>query len=129
MQYKTLRRFAFSILSGFAFCLLSAVAALAHPLGNFTINHYSRLQIASNRLTLRYIVDLAEIPAFQELQRMDTNNDGKQSAEELQAYAEQAAARYREGLRLTIDGTSHTFQSTAARIETRVGAGGLPTLR
>ena len=43
---------------------LPAVAA-AHPLGNFTINRFSRLEVSGHRVYVRYVLDLAEIPTFQ----------------------------------------------------------------
>jgi ABC-type nickel/cobalt efflux system permease component RcnA len=109
--------------------LLFGNAVLAHPLGNFTVNHFSHLQISNGRITVRYIVDMAEIPAFQTLQTIDTNNDGKQSAEELKTYAEQNASRYAEGLLLTVDDASVKLQPVASNITTPEGTGGLPTLR
>jgi ABC-type nickel/cobalt efflux system permease component RcnA len=43
---------------------LPAVAS-AHPLGNFTINRFARVEIAGDRLYVRYVVDEAEIPTLQ----------------------------------------------------------------
>ena len=40
----------------------------AHPLGNFSISHYSAIRVGSEGIGLRYVVDLAEIPTFQEMQ-------------------------------------------------------------
>ena len=37
----------------------------AHPLGNFTINRYSRIEPSGDRLYVLYVLDLAEIPTFQ----------------------------------------------------------------
>ena len=37
----------------------------AHPLGNFTINRYSRVEPSGDRLYVLYVLDLAEIPTFQ----------------------------------------------------------------
>ena len=37
----------------------------AHPLGNFTVNHYVGLDIRGDGLSIDYVLDLAEIPAFQ----------------------------------------------------------------
>jgi ABC-type nickel/cobalt efflux system permease component RcnA len=45
--------------------LAAPAAATAHPLGNFTINRFSRVEAAGDRLYVRYVVDLAEIPTFQ----------------------------------------------------------------
>ena len=49
--------------------LAAAGAASAHPLGNFTINRFSRVEVAGDRLYVRYVLDLAEIPTFQARQR------------------------------------------------------------
>ena len=40
----------------------------AHPLGNFTINHYAGLRVDARRILLDVVIDEAEIPAFQERQ-------------------------------------------------------------
>ncbi|HVR16660.1 MAG TPA: hypothetical protein VMS25_09885, partial [Candidatus Limnocylindrales bacterium] len=42
--------------------------ATAHPLGNFSISHYSAIRIGKDAVELRYIIDMAEIPTFQEMQ-------------------------------------------------------------
>jgi nickel/cobalt transporter (NicO) family protein len=53
---------ALTLLAGLA---IPAVAA-AHPLGNFTTNHYSRVVASGDRVYVLYVLDLAEIPTFQE---------------------------------------------------------------
>ena len=45
-------------------------SATAHPLGNFTINRYSRLELSGSRLYLFYGLDMAEIPTFQQRQEI-----------------------------------------------------------
>ena len=45
-------------------------AALAHPLGNFTVNTYSGLIVGPDRISVDFVVDMAEIPAFQAKQGM-----------------------------------------------------------
>jgi nickel/cobalt transporter (NicO) family protein len=53
-----------------AACLLATLAlagpAAAHPLGNFSQNHQTRVSVSSGRLSLHYILDQAEIPTFQQ---------------------------------------------------------------
>ena len=46
---------------------LLAPAAEAHPLGNFTTNRYSELVVSGDRLYVLTVLDLAEIPTFQEV--------------------------------------------------------------
>ena len=45
--------------------LVPAGVASAHPLGNFTINRFARVEVAGDRLYVRYVVDMAEIPTLQ----------------------------------------------------------------
>lgn len=51
--------------------LFAACAAVlnAHPMGNFSVNHYSRLEVGQNRVSIRYALDLAELPTFELLQQ------------------------------------------------------------
>jgi hypothetical protein len=64
----------------------SLTVTFAHPLGNFTVNRYSRLELSADQIRVRYIVDMAEIPAFQEQQRMDLNADGTVDDAEREQY-------------------------------------------
>ena len=45
--------------------LVLPVTASAHPLGNFTVNRFSRIEVAGPRIYVHYVLDLAEIPTFQ----------------------------------------------------------------
>jgi ABC-type nickel/cobalt efflux system permease component RcnA len=109
--------------------VFSTVAAVAHPLGNFTINHFARIQLERERIGIHYVVDMAEISTFQELQLTDTDGDGKASSTELSAYLERVTPQYADGIVLTRDGSRITLKTIAKRVTTLPGAGGLPTLR
>ena len=39
----------------------------AHPMGNFSINHYSKIKIGQKSVEILYLVDMAEIPTYQEI--------------------------------------------------------------
>ena len=43
--------------------------AAAHPMGNFSVNHYSKIDLQGDKIIVRYFIDLAEIPTYQELQQ------------------------------------------------------------
>ena len=73
------RRAAVAILAVVIFIVGSAAGTFAHPLGNFTVNHFARLDVGFERIGLRYVVDMAEIPAFQELRAADVDGDGAAS--------------------------------------------------
>lgn len=119
----------------FALCLLaslwlvSAVPAPAHPLGNFTVNHFARLEVGPARVRVHYVVDMAEIPTYQEVQTIDTDGDGKASPTELDAYAARMAREYANGLSVTVDDARVPLSLSAQKISLPPGAGGLPTLR
>ncbi|HEY5869372.1 MAG TPA: sulfite exporter TauE/SafE family protein [Candidatus Tectomicrobia bacterium] len=111
--------------------LLSAMrgASLAHPLGNFTVNHFARIEIGAERVTIHYVLDMAEIPTFQEKQAIDVDGDGLTSTAELNTYLERVAQQYARGIRVDIDGRHLTLEAAAKNLSLPPGAGGLPTLR
>jgi ABC-type nickel/cobalt efflux system permease component RcnA len=47
------------------YLLVPAAVAAAHPLGNFTMNRFARVEVAGDTLYVRYVVDMAEIPTLQ----------------------------------------------------------------
>lgn len=101
--------------------------ASAHPLGNFTINHFARIEPQVDRIRVHYVVDLAEIPAFQELQKI--SNAASPSADELAAYARELAPRLAANLTLIVDDRLLALEVLESRATMPAGAGGLPTLR
>jgi len=88
-------------------------AASAHPLGNFTINRFSRIEVAGQRVYVVYVVDLAEIPTFQ-AGHIDKG-----------AYARRIA----RGVELTVDGKRAQLVAGATALAHPPGAGGLRTTR
>ena len=65
--------------------LLVPALAAAHPLGNFTINHYAGIRVEPDRILLDVVIDQAEIPTFQARLDFDTDGDGEVSDEETDA--------------------------------------------
>ncbi len=61
--------------------------ASAHPLGNFTVNRYSGVVVATDAVTVDHVLDLAEIPTAQRQPAVDSSGDGTFSAGELSAWA------------------------------------------
>ena len=93
--------------------LVLPVAAWAHPLGNFTVNRFSRVEVAGPRIYVRYVLDLAEIPTFQA---------GKIDA---RLYARRIA----RGAQLTVNGRRVRLVPVEAALAHPAGAGGLKTTR
>ena len=111
------------------FIFASAVTTMAHPLGNFSVNQYSRIEVEKSNIKLRAVLDMAEIPTFQESQTIDTDKNGSLSEAELNSYAEKITPNYVSNLLLTIDGQSIELRPTAKNISLPMGSGNLPTLR
>src|SRR4051794_3004526 len=53
--------------------LLTAQGASAHPLGNFTVNRYARVELSAGVVRVYYVLDEAEIPAFQDRDALKAN--------------------------------------------------------
>jgi nickel/cobalt transporter (NicO) family protein len=103
--------------------------AQAHPLGNFTINHYSSLEFAEETARITYVLDFAEIPTLQQKARLDANGDGELSDEESNAYLDAEMPSLVEGIRLRAGDEVLPLEVLDRSAEYRPGQGGLPTLR
>ncbi len=104
-------------------------ATLAHPLGNFTINHFAALRVATDRVDVDVVIDRAEIPAFQERQRLDANGDGSLQDAELAGQGQAACASLAPDLHLAVGGAPVGLTLGAAGLSFPPGAGGLTTMR
>jgi nickel/cobalt transporter (NicO) family protein len=102
-----------------AIAAVVAAPASAHPLGNFTINHYSRVQPSGDRIYVLYVLDMAEIPTFRERQTMGSP----------EAYAAATTRRVARQLELTVDGMRRRLTPVERAIAFPPGVGGLDTLR
>ena len=110
-----------------AFVLIPVGAALAHPLGNFTVNHYNGLELHPDRLDLLSIVDSAEIPTAQELQGLAP--DGTPTQAQLDEAAQSQCADLSVAVSATVDEQPLAWTIESTSLESIPGAAGLPTLR
>jgi ABC-type nickel/cobalt efflux system permease component RcnA len=110
-----------------ALCLPSV--AWAHPLGNFTINQYAGLQVSRAGITIEYIMDMAEIPAFQEMTSFDLNVNGHPDLARASVYSSDKCASLEPDLKLGLDGRIADLKMKSSAVEFPPGAGGLATLR
>ncbi|MBC5824516.1 MAG: hypothetical protein GIW99_06790 [Candidatus Eremiobacteraeota bacterium] len=101
--------------------------AAAHPLGNFTINHLVKARIAGDRLSFRYVLDIAEIPTFQIMR--SRSSSGMMTSAQMREWAQETIGQIESDIAITLDGRQLRLKAAAApRVSTRPGAGGLPTL-
>ncbi|MGH9843005.1 MAG: nickel/cobalt transporter [Blastocatellia bacterium] len=103
--------------------------ALAHPLGNFTINHFVRINTGVDRVRVHYVVDYAEVPAFQEAQRIDADSNGAITEAERESYLETVTPDLIAGLKLTANGAPVQLRVSEKTISQQPGAAGLMTMR
>lgn len=107
--------------------LANPTASYAHPMGNFSISHYSALRVEPGYIELRYIIDMAEIPTYQEIQ--DTGISPKEGDPALPAYLVKKAEVLARGLTLQVDGRQLPLQLVSQSVIFPAGAGGLPTMK
>jgi len=112
-----------------AWPLLFALAAAlcAHPMGNFSVSHYARIEVSGGGAEIRYVLDLAEIPSFQLLQQWGLNADGPRHL--LDARAQEQAREWVRNLELTCDGRAVSPRFESATLAIAPGAGGAPVMR
>lgn len=103
--------------------------ASAHPMGNFSINHYTRLTLEPERISCRYILDLAEIPTVAEMGRWDANRNGALEDAEKQALLAASVPDLMSKLELRVGGRRVSTTTVSSDITLAQGAGGLQTMK
>jgi ABC-type nickel/cobalt efflux system permease component RcnA len=106
---------------------LAPRAVLAHPMGNFSISHFAGLRIEAGWIEVRYILDLAEIPTFQEMQ--DTGIVPKVDDPRVAAYLHAKAEALKSGLRVALNGVPLQLETQSENVIFPPGAGNLPTMK
>ena len=114
---KAIRFALLSALAGLLLPALFAGPAAAHPLGNFTVNHYNGLVVTPGGIGNLAVVDLAELPTLQADPDVDAGYAGRRCAA-------LAAAQ-----RLVVAGTAVPWRVTEAGFAYAPGLGGLRTSR
>jgi nickel/cobalt transporter (NicO) family protein len=119
-----------AVLAVAAAIVLAPVAALAHPLGSFTVNLYSGLSIGTGRVHVDYVVDMAEDPTYQARSEIDTDRDGRSTPAELASWAARRAPVLASGVSFTVDGRRVALTVTCSTATFRPGqTKETPTLR
>ncbi len=104
--------------------------AWAHPMGNFSVNHYSKITLDPDGIHIRYYIDLAEIPTYQELQQANLGPaDVDPGSAAVKRYVVARGEELGRGLTLEIDGSKVPLHLVASSAIFPPGAGGLPTMK
>ena len=110
--------------------LQSPASVSAHPLGNFTVNRAVLLEIHPEALDVRYVIDMAEIPAFAEMRTIDADGGGSVAAAERDAYGSDACGEVWAAFSIRIDGAAvEAVEAGPPELTFPAGAGGLNTVR
>src|SRR5580658_986956 len=118
---KLLAIFVAAILAG------SATLLMAHPLGNFSANHYMRFEASPRGIEMRYVMDLAEIPTFELLREWSLDRNAPPA--ELKKKSTEQARIWMRNLSLKVDGKQFQPDLEGADFVIADGAGNLPILR
>jgi ABC-type nickel/cobalt efflux system permease component RcnA len=102
-------------------------AGSAHPLGNFSISQYTGIHIGDDAIALRYFIDMAEIPTFQELQTREIPADPAEPR--VARYLRDTAETLKKGLALEVDGQRLALDVRSADVMFPPGVGELPTMK
>jgi ABC-type nickel/cobalt efflux system permease component RcnA len=116
------------VVAGTLASLVLPAGAAAHPLGNFTINHYAGIVVGPGEIRIDFVIDQAEIPTFEERRRFDDDGDGELSDAEIAAAEEQECGDLTGALYLAVDRAEVPLQVAGTGLTFPLGAG-LPTMR
>lgn len=111
------------------FCILQIPMVVAHPLGTFSINQLSRLNVSVEQVSLEYIVDMAEIPTLNERGSIDLDQDGTLSDQEREEYLSVKAVELKNGLQFLVNDAEVEISLTDKDLRVVEGQGGLPSMR
>jgi len=109
--------------------LLGVGPAAAHPLGNTSVNVYERIEVASDAIHIRYVLDVSEIPAAREERFADTDDDGTVDESETTTYLDGLWEYVSANLSLTIDGQTKILTREHESLTFPAGQGGLILMR
>src|ERR1700727_1468112 len=107
--------------------ILSSATSLAHPMGNFSVNHYSKVTIKRGKVEVRSQIDMAEIPTFQEIRQFDITP--KADDPSTSRYLNGQEQLLKEGLCLESDGQAVRLDTISHQVAFADGAGGLRTMK
>ncbi len=86
LKLKTRHTRLWLLLAAAGWLCLGGSAAIGHPLGNFSLNHYTVVDLQPGGIAVQHLLDFAEIPSYNELARLDADGDSKVADEERKRY-------------------------------------------
>jgi len=117
--------------------MLAAIAVLAtvpapaaaHDFGSLSINVYSRLTVEQRQVRVRWVLDMAEIPAGAIVDLIDQDGDGSASEPEQEAYFATWLSSVLEQIHLSVDGAELAETVVSSALTLPIGENGARYLR
>jgi nickel/cobalt transporter (NicO) family protein len=91
-------------------------------MGNFSVNHYARLEPGAHGVAIHYVMDLAEIPTFEMFQQWGPDADPQRKAID-------QAREWAANLEITVNGKRVPARVVRAQIALAEGAGNMQVAR
>jgi nickel/cobalt exporter len=109
----------------------AAIILTAHPMGNFSVSHFTRFDVQKKSVNVTYVLDLAEIPTYQLLRDWNLNPsaDAKIPQETLNEKATAQAGEWIKQLSFTSDDAPVQPRLQHTTINLSPGAGGMQVAR
>ena len=117
--------------AGFVPLLLTVAvqSAAAHPLGNTSVNIYERVEVRGDGIRVRFVMDVSELPALDEQQFADTNDDGTVDDDEAATYLDGFWVYLEPRLQLSVGSTQLVLERSDESLTFPPGQGGLKLMR
>ena len=112
---------------GFVLLVLGSASCFAHPMGNFSVNHYSKVTIGQQSIEILYLVDMAEIPTYQEIREFEIT--AKPDDPSVDRYLDRQEPILKAELSVESDGRVLRLETIERRVTFAEGAGGLLTMK
>lgn len=109
------------------FAVLIAGVAQSHPMGNFSVSHYTRIQVNARAVDFTYVLDLAELPTFDLLRQWGLERTSPPG--DLNRKAAEQARAWAGNLVITSNGEAVKPKFIKADLVMSDGAGDLPIAR
>lgn len=107
--------------------LLGAALAAAHPMGNFSVSHYTRFEVTAHGVEMIYALDLAELPTFDLLRQWGLERTSPRA--DLERKATEQARAWTGNLQIASGGSPVKPKFLKADLVIADGAGDLPIVR
>ncbi len=110
--------------------VITAAPAMAHPLGNFTVNTHVGMRVEPAAIEVQVVVDIAEVPTLRAFPGVDAASGGDAvPAADQRAYRDRMCPALRDAVGLRLGGTPVELAVVASSLSFPPGSAGLATAR